>query len=146
MLLLACTGFGDATFVTERLGPLGPTRVVTVAVLFASVGSITDELTDTVSVMMVPLVVPVATFTTSVNVPEVPPARLTLLQTTLPVAPGLGVRQLHPAGEASETNVVLTGTGATKVALSAALGPLSVTTIVYVMLPLVATGFGDPAS
>jgi len=46
----------------------------------------------------------------------------------------------------SETKVVFVGTASTIVALSAALGPLSVATTVYVMLDPLATGFGDAAS
>src|ERR1700757_1514251 len=41
----ACTGLGEATFVTDRLGPDVPTIVVTAAVLFDRIGSRTDELT-----------------------------------------------------------------------------------------------------
>jgi hypothetical protein len=64
MLLPACTGFGDATFVTERFGPDVPTIVVTIAVLFAGIGSRTEELTVAEPVMTVPFAVPLATFTT----------------------------------------------------------------------------------
>ena len=75
-----------------------PTSVLTVAVLFAEFGSVADELTDTESAITVPLVVPLFTFTTSVNVPAVNPAMFTSVQTTLPVPPVPGVMQLHPAG------------------------------------------------
>ncbi len=34
----ACTGLGEATFVTDKFGPEVPTIVVTVAVLFEAVG------------------------------------------------------------------------------------------------------------
>jgi hypothetical protein len=126
----ACTGFGEATFVTDRFGPVVPTTVVTVAVLFEEFGSMADELTDTVPVITVPFVVPLLTFTTRVNVPTVDPDMLALLQTTLPAPPIGGLRQLHPAGAAIDTNVVFAGTAATSVALSAALGPVFVTTSV----------------
>jgi hypothetical protein len=98
--------------------------------LFEEFGSIADELTDTVPVITVPFAVALLTFTTSVNVPMVNPAMLALVQTTLPVPPTGGLRQLHPAGAAIDTNVVFVGTTATTVALSAALGPLFVTTCV----------------
>jgi hypothetical protein len=62
------------------------------------------------------------------------------------VVPAPGTAQLQPAGAANELRVVLFGIDSTNVALSAALGPLSVTTTVYVIVPLVATGFGEPAS
>jgi hypothetical protein len=130
MLLPACTGFGDATFVTERFGLPVPTIVVVVAVLFAELESVADDDTDTVSAMTVPLATPVFTFTTIVNVPDVLPAILAFVQTTFPVPPAPGDRQLHPDGATIETSVVLAGIGATYVALSAALGPLLVTTCV----------------
>ena len=80
--------------------------------------------------MTVPFVAVLFTFTIIVNVAAVDPAMLTSVQTTLPVPPLPGVVQLHPAGAAIETKVVLAGTGATMVALSAALGPLFVITCV----------------
>ena len=100
------------------------------AVLFAEFGSIAEELTDTISAMTVPFAVPAFTFTTSVNVAELTAAILAFVQTTLPVAPAVVFRQLHPAGAEKETSVVLAGIVATTVALSAALGPLLVTTCV----------------
>src|ERR1700722_12614514 len=98
MLLLACTGFGEATFVTDRFGPVVPTIVLTFAVLFKEFGSMAEELTETLPAMTVPLAVPLFTLATSVNVPDVDPGMLAFVQTTLPVLPTLGVRQLHPAG------------------------------------------------
>ena len=73
MLLPACTGLGDATFVTERFGPEVPTIVVTTAVLLAGIGSRTEELTVADPVITVPFVAPLATFTTRVNVAELKP-------------------------------------------------------------------------
>jgi hypothetical protein len=96
----------------------------TVAVLFAEFGSTTDELTLAEAVMTVPLAVPLFTCTIIVNVAELRPAMFTFVQTSLPEpAP-----QLHPAGGIMDTNVVFAGMVATSVALSAALGPLLVTT------------------
>src|SRR5215472_16564694 len=121
MLLPACTGLGDATFVTERFGPEVPTIVVTIAVLLAGIESRTEELTVAEPVITVPFVVPFATFTTYVNVAELSPAMFEFVQTELP--PPFPMRQLHPAGGVSETKVVLFGIGKTRVVLSAALGP-----------------------
>src|SRR5215471_2007040 len=101
-----------------------------VAVLFAEFGSMTDELTLAVPVITVPLATPVFTFTTTENVAELNPAMFAFVQVTLPPLPCCGVRQLHPEGVVAETKVVLLGTGITMAALSAALGPLSVATIV----------------
>src|SRR5258708_7875194 len=130
MLLPACTGFGDATFDTVRSGAVVPTTVLTVAVLLEEFGSAAEELADTESATIVPFAVPAFTFTTSVNVTAIEPAMFEFVQTTFPVLPTAGPRQLHPAGAAIDTNVVFVGTGATTVALSAALGPLFVTTCV----------------
>src|SRR6266516_4984377 len=110
MLLPACTGFGEGTFVTDRLGPVVPTMVVTVAVLLARVGSITDELTDAVPVITVPFATPLFTFTTKVNVAAVNPTMSEFVHTTFPVLLTDGVRQLHPAGAVSETKVAFAGT------------------------------------
>src|SRR5215471_1554732 len=121
MLLPACTGLGDATFVTERFGPEVPTIVVTTAVLLAGIGSRTEELTVADPVITAPFAVPFATLTTYVNVAELSPGMLALVHTELPPFP---VRQLHPAGGVSETKVVLFGNGKASVALSAALSPL----------------------
>ena len=130
MLFPACTGFGEATFVSDKFGPVVPTTVVTVAVLLAEFGSITEELTVVVSVMTVPFAVPLITLTTRVNVPEVNPGMFASVQTTLPVAPTAGAAQIHPTGEVIDPNVVFAGTEVEIVALSAALGPLLVTTCV----------------
>jgi hypothetical protein len=116
--------------VTDKFGPVDPTIVVTVAVLFDRIGSSTDELTVAEAVITVPFVVPVATFTTKVKVAEDNPAMFAFVHTALPVPPMPDTRQLHPAGGVSEANVVLAGTGNTSVALSAALGPLLVATTV----------------
>jgi len=93
-------------------------------------GSTTEELTVAVPVITVPLVVPLASLTTYVNVAELTAGMFTFVQTELMLAPTVPVRQLHPAGGVSETKVVLFGTGRTSVALSAALAPLFVTTTV----------------
>src|SRR5579863_222218 len=123
MSLPACTGFGESTFLTERLGPLPPTTVLADALLFDELGSEAEEETEAVLVMTVPFAVPLFTFTTSVNGLEAPAARFTSVQTTLPpLIPG--VTQLQPAGPVIETIVVLAGTGVNSVALSAALGQI----------------------
>src|SRR5579872_1728863 len=130
MLFPACTGFGDATFVTDKFGPLVPTMVVAVAVLFDELGSLAAEATETVSVMAVPFATPLLTLTTIENVPELSASMLTFVQVAVPVPPTAGVRQVHPEGGVKEMNVVLAGMDSTTVALSAALGPPFVTTCV----------------
>jgi hypothetical protein len=131
MLPPGATPFGEAALVTTKSAPAAvPTMVEAEAVLLAEFGSLTDELTFAVSVMMVPLVVPAFTLVTSEKVAAVLPAIFRLVQTTLPVLPAAGVVQVQPAGVAIETNVVLLGTASTMEALSAVLGPLLVTTCV----------------
>jgi hypothetical protein len=130
MLLPAITGFGDAILETVSSPPAAaPTMVFTVAVLFAEFGSLADDATDAVSVITVPFAVPLFTLTIKVNVAAVDPAMLLLPQVTCPV-PLAGVMQVQPAGAAIDTRVVFAGIVATSVALSAALGPLLVTTCV----------------
>src|SRR5215472_10396322 len=122
MLLPAWTGLGEATLVTDRLGPEVPTIVLTVAELLAEFGSETDEVTWALPVMIVPLAKPAFTFTVIVNVlVDDPPARFASVQTRVPVFPVFGFWQLHPAGASRETNVVFVGTGTIRAALSAAL-------------------------
>src|SRR5580658_4288966 len=130
MSVPACTGTGAPTFVTDRFGPVAPTIVLTDAVLFEEFGSRADEPTVTVSPITVPFAVPAVTFATIVNVPDVTAAISAFVQTTLPVTPTPVFRQLHPAGAVKDTSVVFAGIVATTVALSAALGPLLVTTCV----------------
>jgi hypothetical protein len=98
------------------------------AVLFAEFGSVTEELAVTVSVITVPFAVPAVTFVIRLKVAAVLPARFKSLQTTLPIPPTGGVVQFQLAGAAMETNVVFAGIASTNEALSAALGPLLVTT------------------
>jgi hypothetical protein len=146
MLFPATTGFGEATSVTIICAcEAVPTTVAAVAVLLRELGSLTDELADAVSAITVPLDALALTFVTSENVAAVPPAIFRSLQTTFPVPPTAGVMQLQPAGAAIETNVELAGTACTKLALSAALGPLFVSTWVNVALAPAATGSGDAA-
>jgi hypothetical protein len=97
-------------------------------VLLAEFGSLTEELTDTVSVITVPFAAAAFTFVTSEKVAAVPPAIFRSVQTTFPVLPTGGVVQVQPTAADIETKVVLVGTASTKTALSAALGPLLVIT------------------
>ena len=114
------------------------------AVLLLEFGSAVEELAVAVSVMTVPFAVPEFTLTTSEKVAAVPPARLTLLQTTFPVPPTTGVVQLHP-GEDIDTKVVFAGIASTSVTLSAELGPMLVMTCAKVTPLPAATGSGDAA-
>jgi hypothetical protein len=132
MLLPACTGFGDALFVTVNSPPVVvPTTVLAVALLFAVFGSLAEELAEAVSLITVPFATPVLTFTTILKLAVVEPAIFELVQTMLPVvAPTPGPVQFQPVGGVNDTRDVFAGIAATKVALSAALGPLLVSTCV----------------
>src|SRR5271169_4250497 len=131
MLFPATTGFGDAALVTVSSAcAVVPTTVEAVAVLLAALGSLVDELAVAVSVITVPFAVPGFTLTTIEKVAAVLPAWLNVVQISLPVPPGPGPMQVQPAGADMETRVVFAGMVSTKVELSAALGPLLVTTCV----------------
>jgi len=90
MLFPACTGLGEAAFVTDKFGPAPPTIVVTVAVLLEMIGSMTEELTAAVLLIAVPFATPLFTLTTSVKILDDSPARFTSVQTTVPPLPTFG--------------------------------------------------------
>ena len=115
---------------TVRSGEVVPTTVVAVAVLFPGTGSFTLEPTDAVAEMTVPLAVPLLTLTVSTKLAAVPPVMVRVVHTTVPVRPTPGEEHDQPAGGVREANVVLAGMGKDSVALSAALGPRSLTEIV----------------
>ena len=128
-LLPTTAGFGEPELVTVNSAcAVVPTTVEAVAELLAEFGSLTDELTVAVSAITVPLATAAFTFTTIEKFADVLPFMFKVLQTTLPVPPTAGFMHVQPAGADMETNVVLAGTASTRVALSAALGPLLVTT------------------
>src|SRR4029450_6821018 len=107
MFPLATAGSGESDFRTRRLAP-ELTVVVAVAALFPATGSSVD-VTLAVLLTIVPLGVDAFTFTTSAKDPLPFAGRVAMVQLTVPVPPTVGVVQLHPAGDVSETNVVLAG-------------------------------------
>jgi hypothetical protein len=84
--------------------------VTALALLFSLFGSSVAVLTVATFVMKVPGGVCASIFTTSVKVSSPGAAKALLEQVIFPVPPGAGMLQPQPAGEASETNVVLAGT------------------------------------
>ena len=82
--------------------------------------------------MIVPSATSELTFTTSVKVAVVPPARLAMLQLTAPVPPTVGTLHVKvgPLSWVNETNVVLAGIASLSTTLAASLGPGLVTVIV----------------
>src|SRR5271165_1181930 len=142
MLLPAAKDVGAAEFVTTRSAWVAvATTSAAVAVLFDVLGSVTAELTLAVSLIAVPAAVPAFTFSTTVNVPE-PAARLGFVQVIVPVPFTAGVMHDHPAGAEIDWNVVFAGVLSVRLAVVAVLGPLLVTTCVYVMLLPACTGTG----
>jgi hypothetical protein len=106
------------------------------AVLLLRTGSVTEELTLAVSLIGVPAAVPAFTFTTYVMVAGAPGARLGSVQISV-------IRvQVHPAGPVSDTEMVFAGSALLRVTDVAALGPLLVTTWVYVIWVFANTGTG----
>src|SRR5580692_6809161 len=91
-----------------------PTRVKTLAVLFARFGSLVPDETDAVSRICVPLTVPGTTVTSNVKVPTAALATSGFGQLILPVPPTAGVVQDQPGATARELNVVLPGTASMK--------------------------------
>src|SRR5271163_3807290 len=103
MLFPACTGLGVAVIVTTMLALVAePTRVKTLAVLFARFGSLVPDETEAVSRICVPLTVPGTTVTTNVKVPTAALARSGFVQLILPVPPTAGVVQDQPGAMAKE--------------------------------------------
>src|SRR5687768_11694202 len=129
MLLPGVTGSGESVFVTERSAVPVPTVVVSVSPLFAGVGSVVAEVTLAVLVRIVPPATDAPTLTVSVKA-AFPMAMLALVHVIVPVPPTAGVTHDQPAGDASETNVVLVGTLSVSETLVASLGPALFTVMV----------------
>src|SRR5579863_6146817 len=109
------------------------TAIFTVAVLLVVLVSLVADATVTVSVMMVPAAVPAATWYTTVTVPVEPGGTLGLVHETGAL---LGQVQVPPpvVTTPTDTKLVFAGVGSVSVAVVQLLGPLLVTTCVYVML------------
>ena len=124
----AATVVGEAELVTAISALVAAdTSVLTVAVLLERVLSSVEELTESVSVMVVPVGTLAPTCTTKVNVARALAASVGVVQEMLPVAPTAGVVQVHPLGTARDVNVVLLGMASLKTALMPACGPLLLT-------------------
>src|SRR3954451_10278132 len=92
----AVIGLGVPEFVTFR-SQATLTFVVTVVVLFEGSGSEVVAETDEVEVIELATTVGATPRTTMMSV-EVPEAMLGFVQVIVPVAPTVGVVQVHPAG------------------------------------------------
>jgi hypothetical protein len=122
---------GAAELVTAMFADAGlATSVFTVAVLFARLLSATPELTESVSLMVVPLGVATPTWTTNVKVERTFMAFDGRVQEIFPPAPTTGVVHVQAAGDAKETNVVLEGMASLKTRFTADCGPLLFTVCV----------------
>src|ERR1700674_295570 len=131
MFVLGATVDGAAELVTAMFAEAGlATRVFTVAVLFARLLSLVPELTESVSLMVVPLGVATPTWTTSVKVESAFMSFDGKVQEIFPPDPTAGVVHVQAAGDARETNVVLDGIASLKTTFRADCGPLSFTVCV----------------
>ena len=131
MLALGATVDGAAELVTAMFAEAGlATRVFTVAVLFARLLSLVPELTESVSLMVVPLGVATPTWTTSVKVESAFMLFDGKVQEIFPPDPTAGVVQVQVGGDAKETKVVLAGMASLKTTFRADCGPLLFTVCV----------------
>src|SRR5262245_20974610 len=134
MLLPAAAGSGKSLFVRDRSAAEIPdcTVVVSVSLLLAALGS--DDPLDTVAVLvrMVPLAVPLLTFTTNMNVAVAPAEKPPMVAAIVPVPPTGGVVKVKagPKFCSNETKVVPAGMGSRRVTESPSVGPALVTVIV----------------
>ena len=107
------------------------TVVVAVAELLPAAGSAVALDTLAVLVMIVPLVVPAVTFTTTVKILEAPAACVALVNVSVPVPPtGTASVRVQPDGVVTETSVVFAGTASDNDNDCASLGPPLFTVIV----------------
>ena len=131
MLAPGATVDGAAELVTAMSAEAGlATRVFTVAVLFARLLSLMPELTESVSLMVVPLGVATPTWTTSVKVESAFMLFDGKVQEIFPPDPTAGLVHVQAAGDARETNVVLDGIASLKTTFRADCGPLLFTVCV----------------
>ena len=104
-----------------------PSVVVAVPLLFAGVGSAVVE--EMVAVFVIVADAPELIATTKVKT-ALPAGNEAIEHVTVPAEPTAGVVQLQPAGEVSETKVVLAGNASVSVTVEAELGPALMTVIV----------------
>lgn len=117
--------------------------MVAVATLLSELGSGVEEDTETLFKIVVPLGVFGLTLTFNLN-KIAPTLNVGTVQLTFPVPPTAGAVQLKPNSTEGEIEikVVFAGTVVAKVTFAAALGPLLVKIIEYVMLFPATTGSG----
>jgi hypothetical protein len=101
--------------------------VVAVPLLFP--GTRSEVAAETVAVFVIMPLVPASTLTMSVNTAP-PTASEAVEQDTVPVDPTAGVVHDQPAGDVSDTNVVLAGSVSDNATVAALLGPALLTAIV----------------
>src|ERR1700676_4694148 len=120
MLALGATVDGAAELVTAMFAEAGlATRVFTVAVLFARLLSLTPELTESLSLMVVPLGFAAPTWTTRVKGERTFMFFDARVKEIFPPDPTAGVVHVQAPGEARETNVLLDGMASPNTTLTA---------------------------
>lgn len=117
MVFPAMTGTGDGVFVTDRSAEL-PTVMLTVALLFPLFGSTVVDATESVCVMIVPVVTLLFTLTTNVKFAVVFAAIV-----VVSVQVRLASTQVHPAGPVRDTDVVFAGRVSVNTGAFAVAGP-----------------------
>ena len=120
MLLVASTGTGLAMLVTDKSAEL-PTKTLAEAVLFAQVGSLAVQETESVWVMVVPDAAFVFTTTANVKLADALAARVEIVQVRVPRV------HVHPVGPVRDCAVVFAGVVSVSVMVVAEAGPLLVT-------------------
>lgn len=136
---------GATLFVTERSASV---VVCTLTVAESLIGNRSSgEETVAVPESVDPEAVDESTFETTVKIAcDEGLSDVVSEQVTVPLVPMGGVMHDHPAGGATETNVVDAGSGRLTEAVVPVLGPLFVTINVHVRFVPAFTGFGDAAS
>jgi hypothetical protein len=136
---------GATLFVTARSASAVVCTLAVAESLIANMSS--GEETVAVPESVDPEAVDESTFETTVNIAcEAGLIDVVSEQVTVPLVPTDGVMHDHPAGGATETNVVEAGSGRLTEAAVPVLGPLFVTVIVHVRFVPAFTGSGDAAS
>ena len=107
--------------------PGSVTVIDAAAELLAALGSDASLETDAAVPISVPFPAHQLTLTPIVKTAGAPEASVAAVQLIVPVPPIAGFEQLHPAGDASDRNVVPDGTAPVSTGLAAAPGPLFVT-------------------
>src|SRR5208282_5154046 len=124
----------------------GSTSTLAEAELFCPFGSAVFDVPFTFCRICVPAATPAFTVTLMVNVTVVFPANEAMVPVMLPAAPTAGAAPPQPAGRVMEAKVVFAGVIINSSAVVAAVAPVFLKVIVYVITPPAATTLGETVS